>query len=518
MQKITLGCLFLLIASTAMASRPAPSFRFFQPVGGGTAEEDFARWPKTMSATGFFSDIAAKVPGSGAYAFEINSPLWSDGAGKSRFLILPENTVVTYVNDSDEFAFPEGAVFVKHFFFDGFAGGVKARTYIETRILVHQTGIWHGFGYKWRKDQSDADLVGALEGHSEADTFSIADAADARRAKKWLFPGRKRDEMRSGSFASCNSCHLNRAVGRKRGVLGFITPQLSRLANGKDQILDLVEKGYLVVKNGSSYDPAAAHRWYALDDSAGPGSTLEKRARSYLASNCSHCHSTDGNATCVPIYSYNSPRAHVNYIGRLSMGKWGLQVPISDSAKWINPGKPQYSVLLRRMEAADADGYRDTSDYGAVGWNDNPGFRLSFPAAPAAKRASGPRALAKTAGWDGTGRIQMPPVGTYEVDPLANRVIRAWIENMPAGYTGATSLRGPAAPGAYAVRLSGGAFRLPEFAQTSLHASLSDVRGATILLSALRPGIFAVPAGLKSGVYCLTAGGRRFIVPYFPMR
>jgi hypothetical protein len=433
----------------AEAKRPAPTFHFFPiPPGEASQEQLYAAYPKTFSATGFYSDFAARTVGPGIYAFDINSPLWSDGAGKSRYLILPRDSVVGYLGDDMEFDFPDGAVFVKHFWIDTVENRPASRVFIETRMLVRQGGQWRGLSYKWRKDQSDADLHGGPEDTTEQADFFITLADGTRRKKTWLFPGRAGFSFRNLRLATCNSCHLNRTVGRRRDILGFISPQLTLAANGKDQIRDLIEQGYMVLRSGASYAASTAHRWYALDDSTSAGSTPEKRVRSYFASNCSHCHSPGGAATCIPVFTYNTAGDSINYIGRKSGGVWGLDVPAGDTARFIYPGKPELSVILRRISAADADGYRDTSRY------DWPGV----PVRPA------PRALAKTAGWDGTGLVQMPPLATYEPNPLATRVIRDWIRGLPAGYTGGVSLQ--KAPHAHesggkaAIRPGGGLMRI----------------------------------------------------------
>ena len=45
--------------------------------------------PATLSAAGVFTDTAARTPHPGFVAYELNSPLWTDGALKSRFIGLP---------------------------------------------------------------------------------------------------------------------------------------------------------------------------------------------------------------------------------------------------------------------------------------------------------------------------------------------------------------------------------------------------------------------------------------------
>src|SRR5690606_32543050 len=47
-------------------------------------------FPTTLSATGLFEDTAALRPSSRLLPYEVNVELWSDGATKRRWLVLPE--------------------------------------------------------------------------------------------------------------------------------------------------------------------------------------------------------------------------------------------------------------------------------------------------------------------------------------------------------------------------------------------------------------------------------------------
>jgi hypothetical protein len=60
----------------------AAAFRFFDPADRETV-------PRLLSLTGIYSDIAARLPDTSLKYFELNSALWSDGAAKQRWIILP---------------------------------------------------------------------------------------------------------------------------------------------------------------------------------------------------------------------------------------------------------------------------------------------------------------------------------------------------------------------------------------------------------------------------------------------
>ena len=200
----------------------------------------------------------------------------------------------------------------------------------------------------------------------------------------------------------------------------------------------------------------------------------------------------------------------MNYMNRRSTGTWGLDIPAGDTAKWIHPGKPGLSTILRRISASDPDGYRESALY-------------DFPGVPRASvsPSAAPRPLAKRAGWDGTGLVQMPPVATFEPNPLADRIIREWIQSLPAGYAGTGSAIDPHAgrkhkgPGRGTVRIRDGMIFVADVAPEALAAGLSDVRGRMIPLAAARAGVFLIPAGLQDGFYLLHVGGERWLLAHF---
>jgi hypothetical protein len=114
----------------------------------------------------------------------------------------------------------------------------------------------------------------------------------------------------------------------------------------------------------------------------------------------------------------------------------------------------------------------------------------------------------------------MPPVATFEPNPLADRIIREWIQSLPAGYDGSVALephagRKPSVPGRGRVRARDGLIFVAEVAPEAIVAGLSDVRGKTIPLTAARPGVFLIPAGLQEGFYLLQVGGKRWPWAHF---
>ena len=144
------------------------------------AEESDTPLARTLSATGCFVDTAAHTFSADVEPYGLPVALWSDGATKRRGVAVPEGGEVG----------DEGTVLVKTFERDG--------RRLETRLLVHQPTGWQGLSYRWRDDQSDADLLD-----------------DALDADEWHFPSR----------AECDACHTA-AAGHTLGLPARDWPRL----------------------------------------------------------------------------------------------------------------------------------------------------------------------------------------------------------------------------------------------------------------------------------------------------
>ena len=99
------------------------------------------------------------TPSAKVIPYALNQPFWSDGAIKSRWAAVP-NTANVGFSATGEWTWPEGTVLVKHFDLatDETNAAVKKR--LETRLLVKMaSGAVYGATYKWRADNSDADLL-----------------------------------------------------------------------------------------------------------------------------------------------------------------------------------------------------------------------------------------------------------------------------------------------------------------------------------------------------------------------
>src|SRR5690606_24304627 len=64
--------------------------------GQGAAPVDAPNFPKLLSQTGAFTDTVELTTASGILPYDIQSPLWSDGAIKRRWISVPDGTALGY--------------------------------------------------------------------------------------------------------------------------------------------------------------------------------------------------------------------------------------------------------------------------------------------------------------------------------------------------------------------------------------------------------------------------------------
>lgn len=213
-----------------------------------------------LSHTGCADSSDPKLGSSGMIPYELNAPLWSDAATKQRWLALPDNTTID-IDASLDWNFPIGSVLRKDFYLNG--------QIVETRLFArHTDGSWAGYSYEWNATQTDATLLDVGK------TVNI-------NGQDWSYP----------SQAQCLQCHTS-AAGR---TLGPETAQLNRditdPSDGSSQINQLTYLDTLGMFTSSIGAPASLPKLTEYNDMLAQPADI---ARSYLHSNCSHCHRTGG--------------------------------------------------------------------------------------------------------------------------------------------------------------------------------------------------------------------------------
>ncbi len=285
--------------------------------------------PPLLSQTGAFSDTARMVPSGGLVPYDLIVPFWSDGAVKQRW-IAPATEKIKF-RKTGEWGFPSGTVFVKTFELPVDERHPEFKRRLETRLLVLDAdGGVYGAAYKWRPDNSDADLLA-----TNLSEDIVVQTAAGPRTQTWYYPSRQ----------DCLTCHTPRAGL----VLGVKTRQLNRdFAYPSGQ----VENELRVWRERGLFDPAptdeelaACAKLAAGDDT---GRSLEDRARSYLDANCAHCHRPGGTVANFDA-RFDTPLDQQNLIGGQILIDEGV-----DNPRVISPHDAWRSLALLRAGSVDA--------------------------------------------------------------------------------------------------------------------------------------------------------------------
>ncbi|MGV3724116.1 MAG: PQQ-dependent sugar dehydrogenase, partial [Actinomycetota bacterium] len=173
-------------------------------------------FPRRLSESGLFASVKQHGTAPGLIPYDVNAPLWSDGAHKERFLALPGPDPKIDVTPARGWNLPEGTVLVKSFALETREGDPTSRRWVETRFMTRQEGEWIGYSYLWNDEQTDATLVEA-KGADRVYEIRVPKSRqhpDGVRKQAWHYPSR----------AECMTCHSRAA----NFVLGLTTEQMNR--------------------------------------------------------------------------------------------------------------------------------------------------------------------------------------------------------------------------------------------------------------------------------------------------
>jgi glucose/arabinose dehydrogenase len=279
---------------TSSCARDAQGEIYFLKFGGTGAEQVFKLSrtttvvpdpPALLSQLGAFTNLATLGAAPGLIPYDVNMPLWSDGARKSRWLAVPTDGTNDTAGEkisfspTNEWRFPPGTVFVKQFDLPVDENNPAIVRRLETRFLVvDQNGGVYGVTYKWRTNGLDADLLAG----GDSQDYTINTAPSGVRTQHWGFPSR----------LDCLTCH-NANAG---SVLGVKTHQLNgnisypQTGRTDNQLRTL---GHLEMFT-AGFNEAQINSYlksYNLTNTSVP---LVNRVRSYIDANCSQCHRPGG--------------------------------------------------------------------------------------------------------------------------------------------------------------------------------------------------------------------------------
>ncbi|MFM5917645.1 MAG: SO2930 family diheme c-type cytochrome [Novosphingobium sp.] len=265
-------------------------------------------FPQKLSDYGFFFEPNASTPNLGVKAYRLNTPLWSDGAEKLRFVYIPQGKQAKAQGEG-LLDLPVGSALIKTFKFDG--------KLIETRVLLHRADGWVALPYVWDADQQEARLT--LGGKR------IELAGPGGKPISYAVPNKNQ----------CKECH---------GVNGQVTPIGPKAYNlSVAWLTDLNEKGLL------DQVPTVTHRIPLWEDR--DHVPAADAARGYLEANCAHCHNPDGAASNSGLYLGWQQSDPI----KLGVGKRPVAAGRGSGNLEFDvvPGDPAHSILYYRMASLE---------------------------------------------------------------------------------------------------------------------------------------------------------------------
>jgi uncharacterized repeat protein (TIGR03806 family) len=301
-----------------------------------TLDTQFTGVPRLLSQTGVFSNTVTMTPSENLLPFEPNAKLWSDRADKLRWISIPADKTINW-HARDNWTYPQGTVAVKHFELPLNANNPAQTKRLETRLIVVQAdGNIYGVTYKWRADNSDADLL--MAGATENINITAADGSTWTQT--WAYP----------SPTECTDCH--NAESSK--ILGLSTRQLNKNfaypgAGTQNQLVHW--------NNRNLFSPAFTNSQVSgfdkMVDISDTSASLEQRVKSYIDANCAHCHGV-GKGGSQWDARYNTP---LNQMQIVNANTTGIRNYLNDygidNAKVVAAGAPEESILYIRDKSVN---------------------------------------------------------------------------------------------------------------------------------------------------------------------
>ena len=265
-------------------------------------------YPATLAEYGFFADVPAQKPAAGVTPYRLNTPLWSDGAEKLRFMYLPPGAKAK-ANGEGLLDLPVGAALIKTFAF----GARK----METRVLLHRAEGWVALPYQWNAAQTEAKLV--LGG------ARVALTTPQGAAISYSIPNKNQ----------CKECH---------GLAGVVTPIGPKARNLSPMWLAAAVKAGRLDRS-----PAVTTRLPVWEDRAqAPAAPV---ARGYLDANCGHCHNPAGSASNSGLdlrWEQHDPALLGINKRPVAAGRGAGENEFD-----VVPGDPDHSILTYRMASLE---------------------------------------------------------------------------------------------------------------------------------------------------------------------
>jgi uncharacterized repeat protein (TIGR03806 family) len=265
-------------------------------------------FPATLAEFGFFADGAAQRPARDIEPFRVQTPLWSDGADKLRFVYIPAGKQAK-ARGEGLLELPVGAALIKTFKIGG--------KLIETRVLLHRAEGWVALPYRWNEAQTEARLVIA--------GARIDLTTPAGQPVSYAIPNKNQ----------CKECHA---------LNGEVVPLGPKARNLSPQLLGVLKKQAKLDQM-----PQVIARVPLWEDRAKVSANAA--ARGYLDANCAHCHNPGGSASNsgLDLRWEQSDPVKIGIMKRpvaAGRGSGGLEFDVL-------PGDPQHSILYYRLASLE---------------------------------------------------------------------------------------------------------------------------------------------------------------------
>lgn len=273
-------------------------------------------FPRRLSDTGLFANTAEQEPAEGVLRYDIQAPMWSDGAMAERFIALPADAPAAVTAKNGKTTWPKDAVLARTLRVKMEYASFDLPKKVETQLLHFDGAAWQGYSYRWNDEGTDADLVDA-----DGDVMKLL-------LKHPSAPGgAKRYEHRFHSRGECMRCHTM--------WTGFINGFQPQQLKEPERFVEagIISSDYLKTSDARLMDP---HE---------PFGSLEPRARSWLHANCAHCHRQHGGGSVALMLNAELPLSETKTINQPPQrGTFGVE-----DARIIAAGSPAHSVLLHRL-------------------------------------------------------------------------------------------------------------------------------------------------------------------------
>ena len=290
-----------------------------------------------LSKTGCMDPTTLTKFISRAVPYEVNSPLWSDGATKTRAFVLPAGMKIHVLDcaanpgecpqgpaDTGKWVFPVGSVMIKNFMFDG--------KFVETRLFMHVDATsWVGYGYEWNEAQTEAMIA-----PTDRDLNKAFDTGT--HTVTWNYPSR----------ADCIKCHDPKGGS----TLGPETAQMNRMVGAANQIDTFTTMGLFETPPAKPYKAALFPPYPGQSGAPPQSATLDQLARSYMHANCAFCHRPQGQ---YPNFDLRYDTALADRALCNAMAKKPIMTAAGMATILFVPGDHANSAMWQRAHELDPD-------------------------------------------------------------------------------------------------------------------------------------------------------------------